>query len=302
MKRKLVKQGAATMMISLPAKWIKEFGLGKGDEVDIDQIESNLIISAKDIQKKTSIEIKLTGLMTESSIRTILTNTYRLGYENVKVSFDNESQLKVIKDVVKTSLLGFDVIKTAENYCIIENITEPSPDQFDVILQKIFYNISELFSITKKRLNDEETVEDYRDIEAKLQQYDNFCRRVIAKKQIAEKNAQLFWNFLTRIMHTQREIYHLNRFLDKNKIKVSKQVLNFLDEAEDLFELLKKAYLKKDILILEEMHKKEKELVYKEAYSLLSNIKGKENILVYHITASLRSTYLAASPLIGLLL
>ena len=33
MKRKLVKQGAGTMMISLPTKWIKENNLDKGDEV-----------------------------------------------------------------------------------------------------------------------------------------------------------------------------------------------------------------------------------------------------------------------------
>ena len=37
MKRRIVKQGAATMTISLPAPWIKKFGLKEGDELNIEE-------------------------------------------------------------------------------------------------------------------------------------------------------------------------------------------------------------------------------------------------------------------------
>ncbi|MFC1727969.1 AbrB/MazE/SpoVT family DNA-binding domain-containing protein [Nanoarchaeota archaeon] len=301
MERKLIKQGGGGYTIYLPKKWVDEMKLKAGNLINIEQAENELVISPRKIKTKTSTEVKVTGL-TESSIRTILTNTYRLGYDKVTVSFEKEKQFKIINNVVKTRLLGFEIIKKEQNNCIIENITEPSSDQFNVLLQKILYNITELIKITEQRLTNKAPIEDYEETEARIQQYDNFCRRVIAKKQITEKNAQLYWAFLTLIIHAQREVYHINRFLDKNKVKISKSTLNFLKDGNNLFELLKKAYLKKDIKLLEEIHDKEKELTYKKAYNLLSTIKGKENIIIGHLTIAARNIYLANSPLMGLFL
>ena len=41
MKRKIVKQGKATMTVSLPSKWIKNNNINNADEVDIEEIENN---------------------------------------------------------------------------------------------------------------------------------------------------------------------------------------------------------------------------------------------------------------------
>ncbi|MCK4520988.1 MAG: AbrB/MazE/SpoVT family DNA-binding domain-containing protein [Nanoarchaeota archaeon] len=300
MKRKLVKQGAATMMISLPAKWIKQFKLDKGDEVEIEPIDNNLLVSVGGIKKKLETELNITN-RTESSIRTLITNTYRLGYDRVKVYFNDKTSFDVLSNVVKTRLLGFDVIKKEKNQCIIESITEPSMEQFDVLFNKIFYNIVELFEIIEKRLNKKETNMNYEEIEEKIQQYDNFCRRVIMKKNISNKESHLSWAFLTLVIHGQRELYHLSRFLDKNNVNISNRVLDLLNKAKNIFNLLKTAYQKKDIKVTENIHEIEKDLIYKKAYSLFSEKKGKEMIIIYHLSSSIRNFYLAASPLAGLL-
>ena len=56
MKRKIVKQGAATLMISLPSKWCKKFGLKKGDEVDIETANDSLLVSPKEIKVKSEVD------------------------------------------------------------------------------------------------------------------------------------------------------------------------------------------------------------------------------------------------------
>ena len=68
------------MMVSLPAKWIKENSLHKGDGIDIEGSENELVISLQPTGRKTESAVKLIGL-TESSIRTLITNTYRKGYD-----------------------------------------------------------------------------------------------------------------------------------------------------------------------------------------------------------------------------
>ena len=35
MKRKVVKQGKSTLMISLPSKWVKDNNINRGDEIDL---------------------------------------------------------------------------------------------------------------------------------------------------------------------------------------------------------------------------------------------------------------------------
>ena len=52
MKRKVVQQGAATLMISLPSKWAREKGLKKGHEVNIDEDSGKLVVSIEGLAEK----------------------------------------------------------------------------------------------------------------------------------------------------------------------------------------------------------------------------------------------------------
>ena len=301
MKRRLVKQGAATMMVSLPSKWIKENNLTKGSEIDMELIGNNLVVSAKPLaEQKTETTIKLTNL-TESSIRTLITNTYRSGYDRITVLFDNEKQLKILNDIIKTRLIGFDVIKKEKNQCVVENITEPTADNFDNIMSKIFYNIEELFDVTKKRLEEYNESLDYEEIEQRMQSYDNFCRRVISKRKIVNKKSEFLWTFLALLIHAQREVYHINKILDKH-VKISPTTKDFLEDSKKLFEMIKQAYFEKNIGILGKVHESEKQLLYKKGYELLQKKSGKESIILYHIMVSIREFYQANSPLSGLIM
>lgn len=284
------------MMISLPSKWIKFNNLKKGSEIDLEEQENNIIISNSTLPEKSETNIILTE-STESSIRNLIGNAYRTGYNKIKVNFENESQFKILKEIIKTRLLGFDIIKKETGYCIVENISEPSTDQFDNILRKFFANISELIEITKKRLDNSKEDYDYKELEETIQKYDNFCRRVIINKRI--KNSELLWTFLTLILHGQRELFLLNENL--NNIKVSNETKLLLNDLTKLFEIIKKGYQEKNIEILSKtpnlMHE-----VYKKSYKLLENKKGKENIIIYHLTVSLRIFYQSYSPLSGLII
>jgi len=292
MKRKLVKQGQSTLMISLPAKWIKENNLSKGSEIDLEIIKGNLhIIPTVKKEKKKEIRLKLNNL-TESAIRTLITNTYRKGYELVDVEFDNETQYQVLSKVVKNKLIGFDILEKKDKKCVVENITEPSSEQFENIMLKVFFNIKELLDITKKRFSGELDL-DYQEVEERIVGYDNFCRRVIAKNN--SKN--LLWTFLTLINHAQRELYHLNKYINK---KQSKGAVELLEDCENIFSLIKEAFYKKDLKTIEIVHELEKRLIYNKGRKLLK--KENDPIVIYHIMVSIREFYQSNSPLAGIIM
>lgn len=293
MKRKLVQQGASTMMISLPSKWVKENKLGKGSEVELEEKNSKIIIGLEAEKTKKDIEINLSSL-TESSVRTVITNVYRLGYDKIKINFKDKSVLKTIQEILNKNLIGFEITKRTDSFCEIENITEPSREQFDNIFSKIFLNIDELLIIAEQALQNKKV--EFEEIERKIQQFDNFCRRVIAKNN--SNNFDLVWAFHSELIHGQREIYHMLRFTAKNKIKTDKETLLMLEHCKKIFEKLKEAYTKKDIALLEHIHSLEKEIIYKEGYRAIN--KSNNPVVIHHLMNAIRNFYLASSPLIGI--
>jgi len=292
MKRKLVKQGAATLMVSLPAKWIQANGLDKGSEVGIEEAGNKLIIEPEETKKRREIILNISSL-TETSVRTMITNAYRMGYDKIKINFKDKNTLKIVEDVIQTVLMGFEISKFDNKSCILESITEPSKDQFDNVFSKLLMNIDALFEAAEKNLSGSN--EDYKYIELKIKQFDNFCRRVISKHNF--RSPELIWVFHTKLIHAQREIYLMLNYISKKPVKANKLTLNLLKDCKELFDLLKKGYLEKDIASLEKIHDREKEIIYKKGYDLLE--KKIDPIVVNHILWASRNFYLASSPLMG---
>ena len=284
-------------MVSLPSKWTKAVNLKKGDEIDIEESNGNLVISkeARGVKKQTTVN--LSGYI-ESSIRVAITNAYRNGYDKILVRFEDEKQYKILKEILQSHIIGFDVTKKEKDSCVIENITEPSEEQFDVILRKILYNISLLIKITEDRLRNKAQTDDYREVVMKIHQYDNFCRRVISKKGLGNQS-HLLWSFLALIVHAQKEIYHLNEFLDTAGIRFRN--FEYFENLKKIFALLNEGYVKKDRASLEKIYELVRKVIYKDFYELIQK-NQKENIALYHITVAIRNFYLSTSPLIGLLL
>ena len=295
MRRKLVKQGSATMMISLPAEWVRSHGLDKGDEIIIDKKQGNLIISLEPtkIKRETSLNIKTTE---EPLIRTIITNTYRLGYDTITINFSDKKTFEIIENLVENNLIGFEVISSDDSSCVIENITEPSKEQFNNIFSKILLNIDALFEFSEKTLSGEKEVfKKIEKTEKQITALDNFCRRVMVKDQ-GFTNAQLHWSFHTALTHGQRDLYNLLEHLNKNKIKPDPETLKLLKNCKDLYTLIKQAYLKKDPSVLEKIH----ETHNKQNLSLLT--KSSNPVIAYYLLSSIRNFYLSYSPLSGILI
>ncbi|MCU0642265.1 MAG: hypothetical protein MUF61_01640 [archaeon] len=301
-KRKIVKQGAATMMVSLPAKWVKENHLSKGDEVNLEAEGQSLVVSTQ-FSRKRETRIKLSR-MVEPSIRTLISNSYRKGYDKIAVEFEDNIQFKILEDTVKNNLIGFEVIKKEAKSCIIENVTEPSLDQFENLLKKMFLSIHDIFEITKVRLEkpDSREIEDFEEVSIRTQKYDNFCRRCISKQSNLVDNSEFFWMYLSMIFHGQRELFHLNRIIDK-KTRVHDKTKKILAECYELFKLAEKAYFEKNTELLGKMHDIEQQILRQKAHMHFAHGKDeKEHAIIHYLLSASRKFFQSNSPLAGLLL
>jgi phosphate uptake regulator len=296
MKRKLVKQGTTTLMVSLPSKWIKANNLDKGSEIEITEKNNDLNISLQKQIKKKELTLAIKGY-SPTALRSLLTNAYRLHYDKIIIEYTNEQDIIKIEQILKNSLIGFEIVSKTEKYCTIENITEPSIEHTDVIFTRLLHNIKELFESTKKQMLGTNEFSYITEIEENIQRYDNFCRRLSMTSQYAT----LLVAFYKEISQAQREIYYIAEYTDKKKVKISPETIKLFDEMIKMFEKLREAYQKNDLSLVEEMHSKEKELIYTKGYALLKTRKGEENIVLFRILTATRMLYLSVSPLIGII-
>ena len=182
MKRKLIKQGNNSYTLTLPIKWIRDKGLDENSEIELEEKEGELIINTN-INKKQikKLELKITNY-NERTIKNLLNQGYRQGYDLIKIQYKNKSQLDIIKSITRETLLGFELTEENLDSCIIENITEPSEEKFDIILRKVFLIIKnegeEILNDILKKLDNRKKREHTKII---IDDYTNFCRRAIIK-------------------------------------------------------------------------------------------------------------------------
>jgi len=238
MKRKIVKQGAATLMISLPSKWCKKFNLEKGKEVDIEEANENLIVSVKKIKGKEKVFIDVSGW--HPLINRILASYYIKGVDELEIKFSNPSEIKDFQKRVLNELLGFEIIKQGQNSLIIKEITGAEAKDIDDIIKRIFLVLDsmaqELIDSIEKKQNLEPVIE----IDVSINKFVNFCLRVLNKKGYTDfsKTPQIYG-----IIMTLEQIGDLFKEMAKQaqgKLKITKEEIETLRALRKLLDLFGK--------------------------------------------------------------
>ncbi|MCK4589964.1 MAG: hypothetical protein KAT77_05970 [Nanoarchaeota archaeon] len=303
MKRKLIQLGEKSLLVSLPAKWIKLRGLKKGDEIDLKPVENSLLLSPEVKLEKKSARLKVTS-ENRAYIRMILNALYRSGYDKLTILFENPPQLKLIKKTIDTYYLGFDITTEKDDYIIIENITEPSQEKQEVLLRRVFLLIKEAFELIHTDLN-EEKYENFRTIENlknKSNKYNNFCRRQIAKQRLISEKTYFYWGLYSRFLVIQHTLRHLYKYLHENKkFKISNKTKNIFKQVYDIFDQVYHAFFKKDLKTLQKIFDQSRDLNFKDLYQALQQSKGKESVILHHIGEINRFIYMSMTPMFGIL-
>lgn len=299
MKRKLVKQGAATMMISLPSKWIKANKLGKGDEIDLEEENGQLIVGAEIKEGKKEINIKLND-ENKKDIKNLLTHIYRRGFDKVILDGNHKESLKEIKNVTSELLLGFEITQIEKDKIIIENISEPTEQKYDIMFKKTFQIIKETQDIVNEDFekNKFNNFEDIDDLKKQQDRFILFCRRLLTKGNTG-KNQALHWELLIFLMHIQHRYWYLYDYVVKNKINQNKEIISLLNALKEHFNFYETAYFNQDINSIHKINKMKKEYYLGRCLKALEKSKGKENVVLAYIREIFRIMQIGTSPILS---
>jgi len=297
MKRKLIQQ-RESFTITLPKDWIEKFKLKAGDEINLDPANNQLVISAGGLKEKKEISIKITK-ENEFFLYSNLALMYRMGYDRITIEVYAPKVIEKIEEIVEKYLLGFGIAEKTKTNCIIENVTEPSEEKFDVLMRRLFLIIKETSQVVLSDMQAGEyknlkKISDYRN---QHDRYVFFCRRIISKRLLKEEHPGLNWELLVFLMHIEHGYHSLYRYLQKNKkFKVSRGTIKLFKEAEKYFDLFYHAHYKRDKEKLIEMKKTKDKLLYDESYGLMAKTTGPESVIVCHIREIIKFIVIGATP------
>jgi hypothetical protein len=294
MKRKLISQ-RDSYTLTLPIKWIREHGLDKKGEVDIEEEKEGLFIKSLAIPKK-STEITIDS-SNKKFVAYILNNLYRSGYDSVRINFKEKGIVKLVEEQIKL-LLGWQIIEKKENNILIDNLTEPTTEKFDVLFRRIFFIIKTDLDILEDSLKGIKL--DIEEIEKGANEVvtlDNFCRRCISKRIVEKEKINFYWHFVSTLTWVHREIYSLLNYLSRKKIK-NKELLALTEKISKAFDFLHEGFFEKNFKKIESVFNITEEIQNQEEKLL----KVCKNTLVYHKLLQIsRMINLLCSPCIGIL-
>jgi phosphate uptake regulator len=248
MKRKVIQIAGKTFVISLPTSWVKQWGIKKGEEIDVVEQGSKLIVStgeSRDI-KKGSVDI---SRATERTIRWVLSSLHKKGYDEIEIATDNENHARLIDELLRDLFMGFAVVEQKGKKCVVKTVSKDLDDQFDTILRRAFLVTLDFSEKTvdyaeKKQF---EELTNLVQLEKTNNQLTNFCERILNKRGYDD---QIKTNFLYVIIWNLEKVAddykYLCQYLAKEK-KINKKSLVVLKEVNSLLRNYYELFYKFDI-------------------------------------------------------
>jgi len=278
MKRKVIQIAEKTFVVSLPTSWIKQWGVKKGEELDVIENGPSLIIStekARDI-KKGSVDISNAS---ERTIRWVLSSLHKKGYDEIEIKTDNKEHASLIDELLKDLFMGFAVVERSGSKCIVRSVSQDLDSQFDAILRRAFLVTLDMGeriveNCEKKSFELSSIVE----LEKTNNQLTNFCERILNKRGHSERIKTTFMYVIVWNLEKIADDYkYICKYLMKSK-KIEKKSLTSFKKVNKLLRSYYELFYKFDIKKLSQLSEDLKNL-----RSEIEKEMSKDAILLSHL-------------------
>jgi phosphate uptake regulator len=298
MKRKVVKLGPSTLVISLPAKWTKETGIVAGKELEIIENSDGLQIQfGEKVKERKEISINITNY-SNAAVKNHLTHLYRTGLDKITLQNIKPEKHALVTETTRDLLLGFEVTQKEEKQWTLENIVEPVDQKFETILKRCFFTIKESITLTLNSFkNNEFNIDEIQALRIQHDKFILFCKRILTKRY---SNYALNWELLTFLTHIQHAIYYLYKHTEKYKSKTNATLLKYLDELQEYFDYYYNANYSNDMDMIVKINDLRNRYYTQEIPKLIA--KGENSIIYAYLREIFRLIQIGMSPILSRLL
>lgn len=149
--RRVQKFGKSTLMVSLPADWVKEVGLSPGENIYLEVDEDGSLkvyppnLKTEGSNKEMKVEIK-SNINTELISR-IIYSLYILGYDRITIESTDgpfsEDVLRKIKETVR-SLIGLEIVSQDLTNLQIQSFLDPTKYSMPSLISRLSNTLKQM--------------------------------------------------------------------------------------------------------------------------------------------------------------
>ena len=277
-------------MISLPRKWSLKYNIKKGEELEVEEDGSRLLIGTEKTQESGNIEVDITGL-DRDSFMFLIRVLYIRGYDEIKLIFNNQivdhhrisKKIKVISEIHSevNRLTGIEVIQQRENFCILKVISESSIKEFDLILRRIFLLVMDASHdlLHGARKGDKYLVESMEEKHNTITKFmANGLRMLNKSGHSSHKNTPLYYHVIESLDSINDVLKESSRKIGNSNIKISKNCESILVRINDSLQDFHKLFYKFDFKLVEKLSSDRYKIL--EDINLLSQKLSKDEIVL----------------------
>ncbi len=130
--------GKRSCVITLPSSWLQSQGLAAGDTVAVETEGTVLVVSSQKTKKLRGFNAGIQSL--DVMLNRCIGALYKAGYDDVMLTI-NKDQIKTIQDVLRRTLVGFEIVKVTASSIHIQRIAELDTLDVDTLIKQIFFSL-----------------------------------------------------------------------------------------------------------------------------------------------------------------
>ena len=256
MKRKIVKTGQNTLIMSLPAGWIKKNNLEKGQFLELEENAGVLkIYPTQKTQKSISLKLKDEGYW---YINRLLRKMYAAGYDQIEIAYSMPSQIDHIRKSANY-LEGFEVMKSEKNSCILKNILKTRDLDYKELLDNIIWLIHSQLELFVEFISKDSKKElkEIKGINESVIRLAHLGRRILnlecKQDVVILKDSFLLF---TNLLYLSSYLTFASKELVEKERKLEKEEQDLIVETKGLYEDLVFAYRNKDLKGIQDFFQK----------------------------------------------
>ncbi|MBU1198226.1 MAG: hypothetical protein KKF46_07330 [Nanoarchaeota archaeon] len=254
MKRKVIQLAGKTLVVSMPNKWVKKFGVCKGDEVDVEEEERKLVIKVQGKGEQTVKKIDVKEL--DNMLNRTIGALYKAGYEEIEITYHSPEQYKIIRKVLDKTCMGFEIIKHGKRVLIIKNLSDLHPQEFENILRRLFLSLlsSADDALEYVKQSNFQGMEEVVLRDSIINKYSDLCRRILNIQGYGTlKKTTTYYHICEELERIGDAYRDFMAFIIQNKIKkVDKNTLELFADINQYLRCFYELFYQFDMKKLEE--------------------------------------------------
>lgn len=299
--RRLQMTGGSTYIVSLPKEWVDELQIKKNSDVTLVKNSNDSITLFQEEQGKKGQGTAFVGVKdSKESIRRKIIAMYLSGYKMIEIKTKGmeipSTHRSVIRDLVRTTLMGTEIIEASSEKIILQVLTQLAQLSFSVALKRMYLTAVNMHREAIEALGNLNS-EQGEEVIKMDDEVDRFSLYIMRNLNLALENVQILLDsglqksseclgYRTVVKCVERiadhaslvakKIKYLDSQIDK---KILKEIKKLSEESIEVFENSIAALSKRDYAMAEKVASSVSEVIEKEK-KLMDSLKPSKNTAI----------------------